>query len=145
MTLFSATIYFFLYSFLGWILDTGMRSYETMEYSPGSLFPVPFCPIYAVGVFLVLYTYRLVKDLPYLFQWVFYTFLLGLLELVSGVVTSAILGRHLWYYHDTFLNIAGHTDLFHAASWGVLAVFTATHMHPFFENFLFKGKKFFSR
>ena len=123
MTLFSATIYFFLYSFLGWIIDTGTRSYEAQEFAPGSLFPVPFCPIYAVGVFLVLYTYRLVKELPVFFQWVFYSLLLGSLELGSGILMYNLLGRHLWYYHDTFLNIAGHTDLFHAASWGALAVF----------------------
>ncbi|MCP4806717.1 MAG: hypothetical protein GY913_27625 [Proteobacteria bacterium] len=59
-----------------------------------------------------------------------YSLLLGAVEYVGGVVSIALHDRTLWDYSEIPLNLQGHTDPFHAAVWGVLALSLTRVLQP---------------
>jgi len=127
--------YFFLYSFLGWIIDTTYRSFVDSAFAPGPyLHPLPFTPMYGFGALLILLTYPSVKSLPLWQLFFFYAISLSFFEYMGAIFSLSILGVRLWDYSDGFLNIQGHTDLLHGLAWGALALLMIKCIHPFFEH-----------
>lgn len=125
--------YFFLYSFIGWIIDTGYRSAWARAYTSGSFFPLPLCPIYGFGALLVLSLQQTISFLPILVQWGVYAILLATLEYVTGVVILRVYNKRLWQYPGGLLNVKQFTNLSHAAIWGALAMCTVW-MYPIVQS-----------
>jgi len=128
-------VYFFLYSFIGWIADTAYRSFCERAYRPGSFFPVPLCPIYGFAALTVIFLHRMFGPVPLIFQAVFFGILLAGFEYASGTMILRIFRRRLWKYTGTFLNLGQFTDLSHAILWGVLSVVVIC-MQSFLESLL---------
>lgn len=116
--------YFFLYSFIGWIIDTTYRSLWARKYLPGSFFPVPLCPIYGWGAVFVLALHQIVGSWPVMIQWALYAVVLATLEYATGVFILRVYHKRLWKYSGGALNIQKFTNLSHAAIWGALAMLT---------------------
>ena len=123
-------IFFTIYSFLGWILDTGYRSITAGKYDPGSFFPIPFCPVYGLGALLILFLNQFFAPLPLVVEFLLYGVILALLEFLTGVFLKRVFHKTLWKYTDTPLNIQKFTDLPHALAWGAIALFVLYELHP---------------
>lgn len=128
--------FFFLYSFIGWILDTSYRSFVAKRYAPRSFFPVPLCPIYGIGALFVLLTYPSLNTMPIPAIWLFYAVVLGLFEGLSGFLIKKVFDRRLWDYEKELGSIGGFTDLLHACIWGTLALVVIFILHPFILQLL---------
>ncbi|QQR60758.1 putative ABC transporter permease [Candidatus Uhrbacteria bacterium] len=121
---------FFFYSFFGWCLDSGYRSWFARRWVMGNaLKPIPLSPIYGVGVIFILLLEPAFAAWPILFQWIGYGAVLATIEGLSGPVVTRVCGRPLWKYSrdNSFL---GYTDLWHAAIWGLLALLVIWFVHP---------------
>jgi uncharacterized membrane protein len=120
---------FFLYSFVGWIIDSSYRSVEAKKYSSGSFLPF-LAPIYGVaGVSLTLF-----------FQWsslsLFLDILLGtvlvvMIEFFGGIFCVCVFGRRYWDYSKETYNLLGHISLLHSVYW-LLLVIGFRLLFPFF-------------
>lgn len=111
---------FVIFSFVGYLLDTGYRSLVEGTFTQGTLFP-GIAPIYGFGgVFLVL-LFSTWKVNTYL-QVAVGTIGVTLIELLGGLFTTHILGVRLWDYSNNFLNFLGHIDALHFLFWLILVI-----------------------
>ena len=122
---------FIIYSFLGWIIDTGYRSLLEGRFAPGAVTVLPFTPIYGLGALLILAVHAKVKELSLIKTFFLYGLLATLLEYIGGLFSLHVLGQRLWDYSDLPFNIGGHVTLLHAFFWGLLAVLFLKFIHPF--------------
>lgn len=130
--------YFFLYSFLGWIIDTADRSWVAGHYSVGSVLPVPLCPIYGFGVVASLLLAPLLRKLPLLFEGLIYGVALAVMEFLTGEFFLRMFHRRLWNYPTGFMNLDGFTDVFPVLLWGTAALLVVYFIHPFINALLRK-------
>ncbi len=129
------TIYileFFIFSFLGWLLDSGYRSITEKKWINAGYFKGPFCPIYGFGglVLLFVFTYLDFVSLPWLF--ILGGISLVLVEYLGGVFVENILHLKLWDYSSSKHHLKGHIDLLHSLYWFLLSIlFYYTLLSPF--------------
>ncbi len=112
-------IYFFIFGFLGWYIDTTYRSIRLKKYSPRTFIPF-FSNIYGIsGVALVLlYKYFLIHPNA---QVILGAIIVVVIEFLGGLFCVNVLKKRLWDYTDSRWNILGHIDLLHSFYWLLLA------------------------
>lgn len=130
-------LYFIIYSFLGWIIDTGYRSVLAKSFAPNSITFLPFAPIYGFGALFVLLAYPRIQHLSFLTQFIIFSFSLTLGEYIGGVLTLHFLGKRLWDYSDMPFNFQGHISLLNSFIWGILALILVTYIHPHLQKMAF--------
>ncbi|MFA5936121.1 MAG: putative ABC transporter permease [Patescibacteria group bacterium] len=138
MSIFLFVLSFFIYSFIGWILDTSTRSWIKKRYTTGSFFPIPFCPIYGFGALFVILLHNAIDHLPFLVEGFIFGIFLSLFEFISGKLIFIIFKRRLWKYEDTGLSIGHWTDASHAVLWGILSLLLVTWIHPFLTSLVLR-------
>jgi uncharacterized membrane protein len=107
-------LYFIIYSFIGWMIDSGYRSwYDRKWVSKNALKPLPFSPIYGFGALIVLMLAPFIEPWNLFLEWVVFGVSLALLEGFSGPIVTAVFKKPLWKYHRD-KSFAGYTDLWHA-------------------------------
>ena len=131
------TAYLGIYSFLGWILDTVYRSALAGTWVSESSIDTTLAPVYGFGAVAFLLVRPALNNKHPLTQWVLLALTGGVIEYVGGWVAIVFTGRRLWDYSDAFLNIHGHTDLFHIVIWGFLGLLFLKVIHPAVKRRLF--------
>lgn len=127
--------YFFIYSFIGWILET-LYSYIVLGYFDNRGFLIgPVCPIYGFGMLiLILLLSRYENNLAKLF---FVSgIVLTLFEYLTGYALDAVFQLKWWDYSNDFLNINGRICLPYALIWGLGSVIAIKFIHPHIVNFM---------
>lgn len=127
--------YFFIFSFVGWFLET-IYSYFVLGHfaNRGFLFG-PVCPIYGLGALILLVFLDKFKDQPIkLFFAAVIVF--SIFEYFIGYALDALYNLWLWDYKNEFLNINGRICLFFSIAWGVVALVFNYILFPVFKNFL---------
>ncbi len=122
---------FFLYSFLGWIIDSCYRSLAAHKWTRGGFSFLPLAPTYGLGVTILLSLGHYLLALPLFVQWCILGVFFAGYEYFCGQMAVIFLNRRLWDYSKSFLNMHGHTNLLHAVYWATLAIFTLHWLHPF--------------
>lgn len=130
-------VFFLIYSFIGWIVDTAIRSFEEGKWKTGSFFPIPFCPLYGFGALLILGMHTVLGKIPLLIQIAIMGVVLAGFEYIAGILVLRLSGRRLWHYPKSFLNIGGFTDFWHAVLWAELAAVVII-IHPLLFATFFK-------
>lgn len=127
--------YFFIFSFVGWLLET-IYSYFVLGYfaNRGFLFG-PLCPIYGFGgLILIIFLEDFKKHPIRLFFIAIIVF--SIFEYIIGYGLDALYNLWLWDYRNEFLNINGRICLFYSIAWGVVALVFNYMLFPIFKNFL---------
>ena len=127
--------YFFIFSFVGWFLET-IYSYFVLGHfaNRGFLFG-PVCPIYGFGALILLVFLDKFKDQPIkLFFAAVIVF--SIFEYFIGYALDALYNLWLWDYRNEFLNINGRICLFFSIAWGVVALVFNYILFPVFFFFL---------
>jgi len=109
---------FFVFSVVGWVIDTTYRSVAKARYAPGNRYP--FSPVYGVGA-LVLSFFYASTPLSVYGSILTAGILMVFVEFAAGLASELVLGRRLWDYSKNPLNFMGHVDLLHACFWLLLA------------------------
>lgn len=122
--------YFFTSSFIGWVIDSAFRSWLAHSFVSGSFFPIPLCPIYGVGVLLILGLHHFLKSTSIVIEWVVLGIVLGTMEAVTGEVILSVFHRNLWNYPSGVLAVSHFTNLAHMILWGTLGVIFARYLEP---------------
>lgn len=126
-------LYFFIYSFLGWILET-IYAYIVLGHFDNRGFLIgPICPIYGSGMLIL--TVGLSQYKGHNTKLFFASaFVLTYFEYIAGFALDAIFGLKWWDYSNDFFNINGRICLFFTVSWGIISLIAVNFIHPFVEK-----------
>lgn len=135
INIFDLWTYFIIYSFLGWILESIVRSVcEKKLINTGFLYG-PFCPIYGCGAIIMLVFLRYFESswiLLFITSIIFLTFW----EYIVGVFLEKTFKTKYWDYSNQKFNFQGRICLTNSLCWGVLGVVFIKYIHPFVSNLL---------
>lgn len=143
----AGVLYFFIYGFLGWVVDSCDNTLEAGHLVFGGMFlsfrlPVPFAPIYGFGALaIILFIKKLRKFSPFVLA-LTAGFISTAVEYVGGEMTVAIFGHRAWDYSNNFLNFRGHIDLAHSIAWMMVGLIFVKIIHPTVARLV---KKFLSK
>jgi len=130
-----AFLYFITYSVLGWCLETVYCSVlEKRWVSRGFLFG-PMCPIYGVGVLMMICWFQPLMDRPVLF-YVTATVCMSAWEYLVGWFLETTTHIKYWDYSMYRFNLHGRICLWVCLMWGLLSFLVLYFVHPFISGWL---------
>ncbi|MFR8087481.1 MAG: putative ABC transporter permease [Lachnospirales bacterium] len=126
---------FLIYSFLGWCAEVIFVAFDTKCFDNRGFLRGPVCPIYGVGITLILFCLR-----PFTENW-FVLFIISLLlttvlELVVGILLKKCFHHEWWNYSQFRFNFRGYICLRFSLLWGVGCLFVVKFVHPVVSFFI---------
>lgn len=129
LSLYEIFAYFFIYAFLGWIAEVCFHAITRGEFANRGFLNGPLCPIYGVGVTLILLILGKWAQKPWAVLLVGIA-LPTLLELIGGWAMEKFFHNKWWDYSDRKLNFKGYICLEFSILWGLAAVCVICVLHP---------------
>lgn len=128
-------LYFFIYSFLGWVCECLYCGIPAGHFVNRGFLEGPYCPIYGCGALIVLYVLT-----PFANQWVL-LFVAGMvltsvLEYITSYVMEKLFHSKWWDYSQRRFNIHGRVCLRNSLMFGVMGIVVVRFVHPMIELFL---------
>lgn len=129
-------LYFFLYSFIGWVMETILCSILEKHFVNRGFLNGPICPIYGCGVLLILLCLTPVKDrisalwLALLVVFVVGVVLASVLEYVTSWLMEKLFHARWWDYSTHKFNLNGRICLDTSLAWGVLSILLVYLIQP---------------
>ena len=125
--------YFFIYSFLGWLIETIYALFVHGYFVKRGFLFVLICPIYGFGsVILIIATKKLYKK-PFL-KFLIATIAFTLFEYMVSFILEMLFGLRWWDYSNDILNIQGRVSLLYSIFWGVIGVILLERLHPYIQT-----------
>lgn len=122
-------IYFFIYSFIGWLLEVVYAMFVQRQFvNRGFLFG-PICPIYGCGAVLLILSLSRVKDNKFS-KFLVAAMSFSVFEYIVSYVLEMLFNQRWWDYSNDILNLQGRISLLYSIVWGVLGVFFIEKLHP---------------
>ena len=121
-------IFFFIYSFIGWIWESCYVSVRKRRWVNRGFLHGPMLPIYGSGAVVILVSTIGVREHPWLI------FIFGLvaataLEYVTGAVMERMFHVRYWDYSNQKLNVHGYICASSSLCWGVFSVLLVRFVH----------------
>ena len=125
-------LYFILYSFLGWCLESVYKTIIFKKPTNSGFLYGPFCPMYGIGAVIMLYASRLSNN-------IFITFILAIIiftiwEYLVAVILEKLFKTKYWDYSNIKFNFQGRICLKNSIYWGLLGVLLVFVIQPFIEK-----------
>ncbi len=127
MTIDEAVVYFYIYSFLGWIYESTFVSVREKHWDNRGFLIGPICPIYGAGglLFALMGTHM---SIPV-------TFLVcmvssAVLEYTTGYTLEKLFHASWWDYSNMPLNLNGYICLPASLLFGTMGVLVSHFIHP---------------
>ena len=134
-------IYFYIYAFLGWIIDVSICLIsDGVLQNRGFLFE-PICPMYGFAALVLLLTLspasrkRNAKDF---FKAII---ICTVIEYATSLILEVIFHIRWWDYSKEYFNLNGRICLAASVFWGMLSILFIREIHPFIKKTI---NKFFS-
>lgn len=109
---------FFLYSFLGWVLETTTAAIKNKRFANRGLVNLPFCILYGfAAIFISIFGW----ELDGIWLYIGSVILATLFEWVAGHLIGKIYHEKWWDYSNVKWNLDGYVCLPMSAFWGALA------------------------
>lgn len=130
-------LFFFLYSFIGWIWESCYVSVRKKHWVNRGFMHGPMLPLYGSGALAVLICTIGVRDNKVL------VFLFGMaaatvLEYVTGAVMERLFHVRYWDYSNQKLNVKGYICVSSSLCWGCFSVLLVEVVHVPFEEMMLK-------
>lgn len=124
-------LYFFLFSFMGWILETVYASVKNRKYiSKQTLLNLPMCPVYGVGAVAMIITLTPVREsLILVFCGGF--FVASCTEYLVALFYEHYFGVTWWDYSNNIGNLNGKVCVKMSVLWGIIAIVFFKFILPF--------------
>ena len=122
---------FIIYSFLGWLMEVLLVSFQQRKITARGFLIGPWCPIYGFGaLFVTLLLKKYYEDPIVLF---IMSFLLGtILEYITSYLMEKIFKARWWDYTNQKFHINGRVSLTTSLGFGLLGVILVYVFNPFF-------------
>ena len=135
--LFEIILYFIIYSFLGWIMESTFRTIKEKKIINTGFLKGPFCPIYGFGAIIMFLFLDQFENKPILLFFIA-MIILTIWEYIVGVLLEKIFKTKYWDYSDHKFNFQGRICLTNSIYWGVLGVVFVKYIHPFIQGIISK-------
>ena len=122
-------LYFVIYAFLGWILETVYCSVRERRFVARGFLYGPVCPIYGVGVLMMLCWFTPFTGHPLLF-YVVATVCMSAWEYLVGWLLETTTHIKYWDYSNQRFQLNGYICLSSTIAWGFLTVLLTEILHP---------------
>ena len=129
--------YFFIYSFLGWIIETIYAFIIHGGFIKRGFLFGPICPIYGFGAVILLLATKKMYGKPFQ-KFLIATVLFTVFEYLVSLIFEEIFGLRWWDYSNDFLNIQGRVSLLYSIAWGLIGLLLLEKLHPLVQNFIQK-------
>lgn len=126
-------LYFILYSFLGWLMETCYCSIMERHLVARGFLYGPICPIYGCGVLLMILFFTPLKEHLVLF-YITAVVVMTSWEYFVGWLLETTTHVKYWDYSNSKFNIKGRVCLWVALTWGVLSYIIIFWVHPPIED-----------
>lgn len=122
-------LFFYIYCFIGWIIESTFVSVKKKHFVNRGFLRLPLLPIYGSGAVIMLWA-----SLPFQGN-VVLVFLSGMvgasvLEYVTGYVMERLFKMKYWDYSDNPFNLNGYICLGTSIAWGFLTIALTFFIHP---------------
>ena len=130
--------YFFIYSFLGWILETIYAILINGYFVKRGFLYGPICPIYGFGAVILIMATKNLYGKPFK-KFLIATIAFTVFEYIVSYLLEVLFGLRWWDYTNDFLNINGRVSLLYSIFWGIIGLFLLEKLHPFIQNLIQKA------
>lgn len=113
---------FFVYSFLGWIIEILFRSFKNKGFINPGFLSGPLLPIYGFNAIILILIYSNISDQPLIVRCAVYFVMISLMEYITGEILVLFFKKRYWDYSESKFNIRGHVCLKFSLIWVVLAL-----------------------
>ena len=120
---------FFVFGFLGWTSEVIYAALMHGRFVNRGFLMGPICPIYGIGVLLVVSLLEPFYDRPVL-VFIFSSLICSAVELLIGFVSEKLLHQRLWDYSTRFMNIGGYVCLLFSLLWGFACLAVVYFLQP---------------
>ena len=125
------SLLFFLYSFLAWVIETGIVTIKEKDFRNRGFASGPFCFIYGfVGVTLAIFLQDLRGNTVFLFLGS--TIVATAIQWFTGKALERMKRKKWWDYSDKKWNYDGYICLWYSLLWGALGFITVRYLNDFF-------------
>ena len=127
--------YFIIYSFLGWVMESIVRSICERKIINTGFLRGPFCPIYGIGATIMFLFLEGFENKPILLFFIA-IIILTVWEYVVGVFLEKAFHTKYWDYSYHKLNFQGRICLTNSICWGILGILFIKYIHPFIQSII---------
>ena len=135
MSIYYSILYFFVYGFLGWCTEVIFAAFKQHRFVNRGFLNGPICPIYGVGVTLVIACLEAFQS-NLLLLYISSVILVTVLEGVTVWAMDKLVHNKWWDYSKLPFNIGGYVCLLFSLIWGVACVFIVYFVHPLIHQVL---------
>lgn len=126
-------LYFFIFSFLGWTLETLYSFVVLGHFTNRGFLYGPICPIYGFGaLILIIFLSKYKKSALKLFT--YSAIIFSVFEYFVSYMLEALFQTYWWDYSNDFFNLNGRISIFYSFAWGISAILFCGHIFPFFKK-----------
>ena len=126
-------IYFFIYSFLGWVQEILYFLVTERRFRNGGIVIAPLLPIYGIGALSILLFLQPYIHNPFL-VFLLSAILASVIEYIGHYAMEKWFHVLLWDYKDKPFNLNGRICLENSLGFGTLALFVVYVAHPFIAS-----------
>ena len=134
MSIYYSILYFFVYGFLGWCTEVIFAAFKQHRFVNRGFLNGPICPIYGVGVTLVIACLEAFQS-NLLLLYISSVILVTVLEGVTGWAMDKLF-HNKWWIIQTAFNIGGYVCLLFSLIWGRCMRFHRVFVHPLIHQVL---------
>lgn len=135
--IFTLVIYFIIYSFFGWIIESTYKSILQKKVINSGFLAGPFCPIYGFGALIMYLSLKNVTNNIFIL-FIFGMIALSVFEYIVGLFLELVFQTKYWDYSNKKFNIQGRVCLLNSFYWGILGIIFMKGIHPLVENLVAK-------
>lgn len=129
MSVYLTLWYFFIYAVLGWCAEVCYAALCTGHFVNRGFLNGPVCPIYGVGVVVVIGLLTPVKENVFLLFFCS-VLLTSTLEWFTGFVLERLFHQKWWDYSDKPYNLNGYICPMFSVLWGIACLLVMDVIHP---------------
>lgn len=126
-------LYFFIFAFIGWLLETFYSLYELGHFTKRGFLLGPICPIYGFGALILILFFSKYKN-NNLKLFFYSAIVFSLFEYLVGFGLDALFGLKFWDYTSESFNLNGRISIFFSFAWGIIAIIFINHLYPFIKR-----------
>ena len=124
---------FIIYSFIGWLMETTLKSYEAKKFINRGFLIGPYCPIYGCGCILIILLLKKYEPYP-LGLFCMSVVICTILEYLTSYFMEKLFNARWWDYSKRKFNINGRVCINTMIPFGILGTLMMYFINPFFTG-----------
>ena len=127
---------FIIYAFLGWLMESTLKTIQMRKFVNRGFLIGPYCPIYGFGVVGVTILFSNFHG-NIILLFLLSTLICGILEYFTSYIMEKLFNARWWDYSQKKFNINGRVCLNTLLPFGILSVLILRYLNPFILNKLY--------